>query len=443
MPSIYLFAFLLLFGFSALFDGVSGQLSFPLHRKERPRLTKGIPNDSDEDKLEGRTLSTLLMGGSVDFGEYFTEVYIGVPPQKFYVQVDTGSSDLLIFTDGCASCPSGATLYNPSASSQYSQVSCGTVQCLSCSQCCTFEDDYVDKSFVRGCIVNDYFSIANSSTVVATFGTVSSASANFEPNPVDGIWGIAGPATSSWKGESPITTVIDNENLVNVFSLCLIASDPAMTVGVSYAHDSRFSWTDLQNTAPFLVDITDIKVGGTSIGLLSEIYSDNVVDSGTTLLVLPTVVWEAMQSTMEEMCSRTSLVGVCSAGQKTLWTGYCFTMTPGQIAEFPEITFVIPGVTQSLNIPPSSYLIPQGKYFCLGFEENADDDTLIMGDVFMENFHVVFNIDALQLGFAPLSSCPKTAGSLTGQVAPSQSTTLTSLVGASLALSLSLLLLFL
>jgi len=44
------------------------------------------------------------LGNLTFWGEYFTTVGLGTPPQNVELQVDTGSSDLIVYAKGCDGC---------------------------------------------------------------------------------------------------------------------------------------------------------------------------------------------------------------------------------------------------------------------------------------------------------------------------------------------------
>lgn len=46
----------------------------------------------------------VMKGGIETIGEYYIHVELGKPPQKIRVQVDTGSSSLVIKSSSCQSC---------------------------------------------------------------------------------------------------------------------------------------------------------------------------------------------------------------------------------------------------------------------------------------------------------------------------------------------------
>jgi hypothetical protein len=65
-----------------------------------------------------------------------------------------------------------------------------------------------------------------------------------------------------------------------------------------------------------------------------------------------------------------SIPGVCSVqNDESLFTGYCFTMTSAEIANFPDIIFTL-DTAGNVSLPSSTYLLPQEGsdstiYYCL------------------------------------------------------------------------------
>jgi hypothetical protein len=83
-------------------------------------------------------------------------------------------------------------------------------------------------------------------------------------------------------------------------------------------------------------------------------------------------------------------------------------MTPAQLAQFPPLTIALYEIAP-LTIYPIDYLW-QGAgipgYYCLGIMAMDNSFPIILGDVFMQRFHVVFDRDEGYVGFGNLSTCP-------------------------------------
>jgi len=102
-----------------------------------------------------------------------------------------------------------------------------------------------------------------------------------------------------------------------------------------------------------------------------------------------------------------SLPGVC--GNETLFTGACYDAKTIQpvISKYPTLTFVVKQNESSeilLTVPPQSYLMNVGGQYCLGIA-GVPGVGIVLGDVFMENYYIVFDRANSRLGFAPLASC--------------------------------------
>jgi len=245
-----------------------------------------------------------------------------------------------------------------------------------------------------------------------SLGAIQSVDApnGFEAFGVDGIWGLAFQDLSGWQGDPAIRFIFDEYNLYNSFDLCLGTSGGVMAIGDNYKGDSRFVWTPIQEDQWYTVWMTDWRIGSVSLNVTAEDlnWDGVIVDSGTTLLIVPYWVMNPIIAYMKSLCSKTPLVGICGVQPgKGLFDGACFPMTPAQVAMFPPMTFAFQGVS-GLSITPDDYLwqgtgVP-GQY-CMGIQQYANLG-IIMGDVFIQNYHVVFDQAQDMVGFGPLSSCP-------------------------------------
>ncbi|CAN1176333.1 Protein ASPARTIC PROTEASE IN GUARD CELL 1, partial [Linum perenne] len=134
---------------------------------------------SDDEFLpqSSSDLSTPITSGSNQGrGEYFSRIGVGTPPKPFYMVLDTGSDVNWLQCDPCADCYTQTDpIFNPSASSTYSPVSCDSPLCssLELSSCrstpqqCLYQVNYGDGSFTTGDFVTESVSFGTSASRIA------------------------------------------------------------------------------------------------------------------------------------------------------------------------------------------------------------------------------------------------------------------------------------
>jgi len=268
--------------------------------------------------------------------------------------------------------------------------------------------------------MTDKFSVGKDITATAAFGYIDTATANFENPPVSGIWGLAYPTTSSWNGGGAFADIVTQTGIYDGFSMCLQDGAGMMTLGEDFGSNSKFQWAPRIGNAYYSVDMTDLQVGGQSLNLAPSVYNDpfSIVDSGTTLIIFASETVNALQTAFNGLCSSKQLPGVCGVTQgNTLFDGYCFRMSSSDISNFPDLTFVIAGL--SLTITSQEYLIPQQQYMCLGIVSGGSGFGTILGDTFMRKFHVAFDRAGSRVGFGPVSTCPGSKSSFADVLRPS------------------------
>jgi hypothetical protein len=363
-----------------------------------------------------------LQGNINQYAEFFVNVSIGTPPQILRVQVDTGSTDLVVFASDCYKCPSApnVTYFYPSKSKTNSPIECDDDE-YDCDVNNCWNDDYcpLEIEYGGGGSINGY---AATDTITlgpisakASFGLIEQISGAFENLGIDGCWGFAYEALSSWGDGAVVDHMMYDNKLYASFSLCLTPSNPVMDIGTNYQGNSEYQWTKLTSQDWFSIEMEDFAVDGKSLGISKLSLNSNgvIVDSGTTLFLVSKKVMEAIQARMVAMCSSSvNLPGVCnSTATETLFNGYCFPMTDSDIALFPNVSTTLKDMSAPLVIPPQAYLWEgagiEGVY-CLGIQyvDSADGLPIILGDVVMQNWHVVFDKQKNMVGWGPLSSCP-------------------------------------
>jgi hypothetical protein len=282
---------------------------------------------------------------------------------------------------------------------------------------CQREDQFGDGSTIDGNVINDLLTIGTYKTTnIYSLGPITSVYApnGFEGPSVDGIWGLAFSDLCGWGEDPTIQTLIDELKVYNSFDMCLLLDGGVMSIGDDYSTDNRFQWTPIIEEQWYSVTLDDWLFGGMTIGVSSYDlnYYGVIVDSGTTLLIVDSQIFQAIEKLFMTNCTQNPLVGVCNVTKgEGLFDGKCFTMTNAQVADFPPLTLKLKGIPNGLTITGFDYLwqgtgVP-GQY-CLGIQAMSGDLPVIIGDVFIQAFHVVFDRQKDLVGFGPLTSCPTT-----------------------------------
>jgi len=206
-----------------------------------------------------------------------------------------------------------------------------------------------------------------------------------------------------------IDSMVNAGEIDDIFSMCLSENGGVMTLGgVGNHHTGEISYTPITQHTWYVVELLDISVFGTSIGVDASIYNkgDTIVDSGTTLLYLPYVAYTALASAFMDSCPGSHLQGVCE-GEGNIFLGYCVDLTESDIEAYPDIVFTFESGIQ-VSLPPQYYLVQgycgNGAY-ALGISPELARDGTILGDTFMSAFECIFDRANSRMGFAPVSNC--------------------------------------
>jgi hypothetical protein len=85
-------------------------------------------------------------------------------------------------------------------------------------------------------------------------------------------------------------------------------------------------------------------------------------------------------------------------------------MTNDQINKFPTINILL-SENFNLSIPPQNYLFPNPnnkETYCMGINSSSflGVDFTIIGIIGLEGYHIMFDRNNSQIGFASISTCP-------------------------------------
>lgn len=317
--------------------------------------------------------------------EYFGEVDIGSPPQKFKVIYDTGSSNLWVPSKTCDNCKKTGGLYDSSNSSTYAKngksftLQYGTGSC-------------------NGFLSTDTTTIGGVPITSFDFGEVTHEAADvFGQAPFDGILGMGPPKAAVDQVAMPMDQLKKQGKIEkNIFAFYLASGGKAgstLTLGGtdSSFYTGDFTYAPVSKAASvlpyWLISAKAMNVGGQSaVSCNALLGCYMVVDTGTSVIAGP-------PSTVNQL---TSKIGNVSAD--------C-----SNVDKLPVITFsIFTGVlgTKDFDLGPEFYVIrvtdANGKEQCqLGIEGvNAGVPIWILGDPFLRKYYTVWDAEQNRVGFA-------------------------------------------
>lgn len=312
--------------------------------------------------------------------EYYGEVYIGSPPQKFTVIYDTGSSNLWVPSKGCTNCKHGTPAYDSTASTTYAKngqafaLQYGTGSC-------------------QGFLSQDQVSIGGLSIDGFKFGEVTSEAVDvFGQAPFDGILGMGVPGAAVDKVPMPMDMLVAQKKLEhNVFAFYLSSggrTGSTLTLGGTDPafYEGDFSYVPVSvagRLLPYwLVKASDIKVAGASAKACNWLTGClMVVDTGTSVFAGPPSAVNALVAKIGNVSAD------CS-----------------NVASLPTLAITMGG--KDFELGPDFYVIrakdEHGQVQCqLGIEGvNAGAPLWILGDPFLRKYYTVWDAEQKRVGFA-------------------------------------------
>jgi len=354
---------------------------FPMVKKNNREFVAGILARA----VKGMKPSFKVAGdGSIvindyENSQYYGQVSLGTPEQKFDVIFDTGSSDLWVAGAKCDSSCGRHAKFDSTKSSTY--VANGT----------TFNIQYgsgpvsgyeSSESLVAG-------GLKVSNQIFAEVTDASGLGAAFQLGKFDGILGLAFPILSVNK----VPTVFQNiasQGLVaeNQFAFYLGNSETdigELTLGGTDPshYTGAFTWVPLKAATYWEITLDALNANGVSY--VPSGGQNAIVDSGTSILTGPASVVKSLAT---------------SIGAHEIIEGEYLTTC--NTRKLPNFDFVINGVTYTLT--PEDYLIPDGNVCLLGIMgmdiPEPTGPLWILGDVIMRKYYTVFDVANTRVGFA-------------------------------------------
>ncbi|GJQ12144.1 hypothetical protein GpartN1_g3935.t1 [Galdieria partita] len=412
-------------------DG-SQALSLPLHPRVSMKSDNFVFNSQSQTwstKFDKRNISEQIFGhhsqrnsdtklgsveryfeeylhGNYSFGEYYVEVDIG--GTTVYLQLDTGSSNLIVNTNDCSECNSA-----PSVSvSSFSKISCTSSSCSN-SYCapsplsadCGFSIQYGSGS-ATGVLLRGNVGIANVTASDIVFGGILKESSGFEPSRVSGILGMAYNSLACQP--TCVTTLFDElyeQGIIahRIFTVLLNPSNGVLVLGGAGNFESNESTQIpiLQEEGEYtyyIVSLQSVSVGTESVWSSSS-GEKAIVDTGTTLLYVTSDIFSKLVSFFESF----------SSTNKDYWSELkskpsstkTFPQNSSYISSLPNISFSLSS-NVVLEVSSSQYILCESDkcQFAIGIGSSSFP-TIIFGDMLLQNYYVIFDQGSNVLVFGP------------------------------------------
>ncbi|KAJ1980688.1 hypothetical protein H4R34_002366 [Dimargaris verticillata] len=317
--------------------------------------------------------------------EYYGLISLGTPPQSFRVNFDTGSTDLWIPSSSCevASCMNHRAFFSDS-SSTYKQHDHG------------FEILYGDGANATGILGSDTLTMGPIKVANQMFGQATFESEHLGLNEYDGMFGLAFPALSAVEGYIPPMHNVMAQQLLaqNVVTFCLPQRRYNDGTG-GFIEFGRIDPTAYQGELVYVpvtrpvfweVDVEDVYVSGHSLGIAGAA----MIDTGTTLLVVPPSVADAIHARFPM---------AWKDEEQANWIVKC------QLADMDDsLELQLAGHRFTVPFQDMIYVpLEDDPEYCYSAITEGDADSLwILGDTFIKNYYTVFDYDRSAVGFAVL-----------------------------------------
>ncbi|PSS21247.1 Aspartic proteinase-like protein [Actinidia chinensis var. chinensis] len=340
-------------------------------------------------------------------GYYTTRLWIGTPPQKFALIVDTGSTVTYVPCSTCEQCGRHQDpKFEPELSSSYQPVKCNMeCTCDNDRVQCIYERQYAEMSSSSGVLGDDILSFGNESELApqrAVFGCENVETGDLYSQHADGIMGLG-------RGDlSVVDQLVDRGIIGDSFSLCYGGMDVgggAMVLGgISPPPGMVFTHSDPVRSPYYNIDLKEIHVGGRKLPLNPRVFDGKhgtVLDSGTTYAYLPEAAFLAFKDAiMKELIALKRI-----PGPDPNYNDICFSGAGSDVSQlsktFPVVDMVFAD-GQKLSLSPENYLFRHSKVrgaYCLGVFHNGKDPTTLLGGIIVRNTLVMYDREHENIGF--------------------------------------------
>ncbi|GFZ07593.1 eukaryotic aspartyl protease family protein [Actinidia rufa] len=340
------------------------------------------------------------------------------PNNDIQSQIPIPGSDLTwTQCEPCTQCYNqNAPLFDPQNSSTYSELSCQSQPCqaLPTSSCdedaCQYRMTYGDQSYSVGTLAAETFTLGSASGQAISipnmvFGCGHNDEGTFNETAM-GIIGLGGGSVSL------ISQLSDSIN--GKFSYCLSGfnTDDTITSKINFGDNAVVSGSRVVSTPIvskeistfYYLTLESITVENKSLAYETKMKSSGdddgqqgniIIDSGTTLTLLPGDLYEKLESEVKQAIKNEPSANPQGA------LGLCYGHI--SIDDLPNMTFKFTGA--ELELSPTNTFVQNGELICLAIIP-SDMGIAIFGNLGQMNFLIGYDLVKKQVSFMP-TDCSK------------------------------------
>lgn len=344
-------------------------------------------------------------GTSLNTLEFVVTVGIGTPASPSAVIFDTGSDLSWIQCQPCSGrCyPQHDPLFDPSKSSTYGAVPCGSSQCSAAGgHCngtsCLYSVEYGDESSSSGVLSRDTLTLTSSRSLSGfVFGCSNQNSGGF--GSVDGLIGLGrGPLSLSSQAAASFGAT---------FSYCLPSDNdtPGYLTFGSTPVSSKVQYTAMiqkqQYPSFYFVELVSIDIGGYVLPVPPTVFTSTgtLLDSGTILTYLPTEAYTALRDRF-----KFTMKGYKPAPPYDI-LDTCYDFTGQSAIVIPALSFKFSdGAVFELDFFGVMVFPEKETVGCLAFVARPSGMPFsIVGNIQQRSTEVIYDVAAEKIGFVPAS----------------------------------------
>ncbi|KAK4435620.1 Aspartic proteinase CDR1 [Sesamum alatum] len=349
-------------------------------------------------------------------GEYLIKIGIGTPPVEILAIADTGSDLTWTQCVPCTQCyKQKAPLFDPTKTTTYRSVSCTSQQCQSLgpgsSSCdgsngCLYQVGYGDSSYSNGDLAVETLTFDSSTTQESVafpkvvFGCGHNNDGTFNETG-SGIVGLGGGSVSIVR---QLETTIGGK-----FSYCLTTLDSKASSKISFGPNAIVTGPNVVSTplvqkSPstfYYLTLEGVSVGDETLAYNSIPNSDSkasvqegniIIDSGTTLTLLPSSLYDELESALEKAISGNRVSD--PHGQ----FGLCYELPSNGEFNAPPITAHFTGADLKLT-QGSTFVEVEKGVVCFTFVPSQD--LAIFGNLHQMNYLIGYDLENQKVNFLP------------------------------------------